>query len=378
MTTTKTIRHLMRLSPAAVLLFALMGNTANSCGEIEPLEPFCQAAVDCEGLPHMACSGHWSCDAGECLYQCQTQVVSECTKDADCGFGQVCEIVDCVAPDCDDMGPCPLSCMVVGECVDEELPPPPPPVEVCDSDADCGPNQFCAMECPMEACPFGADGCFVECSGTCQDSDEPPFCFDDGECPDGFVCDFSAEVYCGQFNGDVPGREGGAPRYCGGICVESPACKVEACPEGTFFDDEACVCLPDATFCYDDSDCPAGSHCEMDEDVWCLGADQGDAEAPMWCGGTCVADPTCIGLICPVGLELDPTTCACVPPQNTCLISGCSGQVCASQPVDTTCEWLPYYECFAPSVTSCGPYGPGGACMWEPTAALFQCLDNHF
>lgn len=55
-----------------------------------------------------------------------------------------------------------------------------------------------------------------------------------------------------------------------------------------------------------------------------------------------------------------------------CVVSGCSGQICAEQAWATTCEWLPQYACFHQA--RCGNFGPGGACGWEQTPELLACL----
>jgi hypothetical protein len=396
---TSRIWKTLQLSPAAVLLLALMGNTAANCDGIEPQIAECKQAADCEGIPLVDCEGDWACDSGACVFECEEEViVSECYDDSDCGNNQICEYVDCIGPVCGPNEPCPMSCMLVGECVDIEEAPP----ISCTHDAECDEDEFCLLECPGGACPPDSGGCFVQCLGTCTDLPDqcfsdfdcepgwacmdgmcvedpyPEFCFDDSECPEDHYCDFSADVYCAQNDADVP-EGSGAPYYCGGICVPQKTCKVEACPAGSEFDALACMCIPVEQFCYDDSDCPAGFQCDFSEDVYCVGMDEDGGEAdPMWCGGVCVPAESCVELPCPPGTEMDYETCTCQPLANACIISGCSGQICGSEPVDTTCEWLPYYSCFAPAVTSCGPYGPNGACMWEPTVELFQCLENHF
>ena len=54
-----------------------------------------------------------------------------------------------------------------------------------------------------------------------------------------------------------------------------------------------------------------------------------------------------------------------------CVVSGCSGQLCAMEPLFSTCEWRPEYVCFAGA--TCAPQ-PGGACGWTMTDALRACL----
>lgn len=56
-----------------------------------------------------------------------------------------------------------------------------------------------------------------------------------------------------------------------------------------------------------------------------------------------------------------------------CIITGCSGQVCASQPVITTCEWREEYACYHdPNITTCGCNM--GICGWAQTPELALCL----
>ncbi|MEB2343600.1 MAG: hypothetical protein OZ948_02540 [Deltaproteobacteria bacterium] len=55
-----------------------------------------------------------------------------------------------------------------------------------------------------------------------------------------------------------------------------------------------------------------------------------------------------------------------------CVVSGCSGQICAERPYATTCEWRPEYACYREA--RCGRYGPGDTCAWEPTPELLACL----
>ncbi len=55
-----------------------------------------------------------------------------------------------------------------------------------------------------------------------------------------------------------------------------------------------------------------------------------------------------------------------------CVVSGCSGQVCASEPLFSTCEWRPEYGCFA--TATCAPQA-GGGCGWVVTDELRACLE---
>lgn len=55
-----------------------------------------------------------------------------------------------------------------------------------------------------------------------------------------------------------------------------------------------------------------------------------------------------------------------------CVVSGCSGQLCAREALFSTCEWRPEYACFANA--HCAPQA-NGACGWTMTDELRACLD---
>ena len=57
-----------------------------------------------------------------------------------------------------------------------------------------------------------------------------------------------------------------------------------------------------------------------------------------------------------------------------CIITGCSGQVCAEQEVMTTCEFRPEYACFKSA--RCERLGDG-QCGWTATAELKVCLEKN-
>ena len=57
-----------------------------------------------------------------------------------------------------------------------------------------------------------------------------------------------------------------------------------------------------------------------------------------------------------------------------CVVSGCSGQICAREPLFSTCEWRPEYACFASA--TCAPQ-MNGACGWTMTDELRACLGAH-
>ena len=61
------------------------------------------------------------------------------------------------------------------------------------------------------------------------------------------------------------------------------------------------------------------------------------------------------------------------PASNTCVVTGCSGQVCADREVVTTCEWRPEYACYR--MATCERQ-PTGQCGWTQTPELRRCLAN--
>ena len=56
-----------------------------------------------------------------------------------------------------------------------------------------------------------------------------------------------------------------------------------------------------------------------------------------------------------------------------CIITGCSGQLCAESEVITTCEYLPQYDCLSKSVCE---IQPDGKCGWTPTLEFIECIEN--
>lgn len=57
--------------------------------------------------------------------------------------------------------------------------------------------------------------------------------------------------------------------------------------------------------------------------------------------------------------------------KKDCVVTGCSGQICAEEEVITTCEFLPHYECYKDA--SC-KVQPDGNCGWTMTEELKECL----
>lgn len=59
------------------------------------------------------------------------------------------------------------------------------------------------------------------------------------------------------------------------------------------------------------------------------------------------------------------------PISRGCMVTGCSGQVCADRPVYTTCEWRPEYACYADATCE---RQEDGNCGWTKTPELEACL----
>ncbi len=60
--------------------------------------------------------------------------------------------------------------------------------------------------------------------------------------------------------------------------------------------------------------------------------------------------------------------------QPSCVVGGCSGQLCVSSSVEppiTTCEWREEYACYESADCT---VQDNGSCGWTPTADLEECL----
>jgi len=56
-----------------------------------------------------------------------------------------------------------------------------------------------------------------------------------------------------------------------------------------------------------------------------------------------------------------------------CVVSGCSGQICADSEVVSTCEYKAVYACYKNTKAVCERQ-TSGECGWTETPALKQCL----
>ncbi len=71
--------------------------------------------------------------------------------------------------------------------------------------------------------------------------------------------------------------------------------------------------------------------------------------------------------------EMSCPSAECVS-DDDCFVGGCSGQLCAAEPLSSTCEWTQEYACYDDEITSCGCFE--GRCGWEQTDALDACLND--
>ena len=62
------------------------------------------------------------------------------------------------------------------------------------------------------------------------------------------------------------------------------------------------------------------------------------------------------------------------PSLVSCKVSGCSSQICSAETgnIFSTCEFIPYYECFSGRKSLCQVNGT--KCNWVPDVAMRNCL----
>ncbi|MCI0566340.1 hypothetical protein L0Y46_04065 [bacterium] len=60
-------------------------------------------------------------------------------------------------------------------------------------------------------------------------------------------------------------------------------------------------------------------------------------------------------------------------PNGDCVITGCSGQVCADEEAITTCEYRPEYACYQNAACE---RQTNGECGWTETPALASCIEG--
>lgn len=390
-------------------------------GECVPVvEPGCTTDAECKAGYHCELTSWCECPEGvDCTTEYDAWCVGSgtcvpdeqplCLTDSDCAAGEVCNALEiCILLECDA-----VECSYChGYCVPQAID--------CFSDADCPAGQACLIPPYMDAsgamtcCPSNTDQMclmiYPACQGTCvpvateicgnwidDDGDglvdedcSTTGCTSDAECQWYETC--SLPMYAA----------GGAnmPVACcqpGEACIpEMPPCQTEG------------VCVLAYGYCWSNADCPAGETCEgaigCPDGAYCLIAagpgkcapaageicgngqdDDLDGLVDEGCGASCADGTACAAgevceeqTVCPDCYYQDPaclmpckTEYVCVPATNACVVSGCSGQICAAEPMASDCMWLPYYACFA--LAACEPQATG-ACGWTPNDAFKQCM----
>lgn len=66
-----------------------------------------------------------------------------------------------------------------------------------------------------------------------------------------------------------------------------------------------------------------------------------------------------------------PTVAPSPTPGGVCIETGCSGQICASEPMASTCEWKCEYGCL--EFATCEPQA-ASACGWTYSPEYEACL----
>jgi eight-cysteine-cluster-containing protein len=292
-----------------------------------------------------------------------------CASDSECGYGERCEQICSVGMDfapaenpSDVPGASPVA-PCYGQCV------PVNPNPGCTSDAECGKGNRCEMMCaggaamdPAET-PSGEPDAMpmpiLPCLGQCVPVDPPsPECGADGTCPEGFECQCQSDPNCPYCDVCLMKCVPVEPPPVGctddSQCAYGLMCQIDACPpcwDGAYCGPCSGTCVPKPVeppnACQADADCADGQLCAV--------ACPAIACTPDWC-------PPCTG------------TCVDVkpPPPTTCVVSGCSGEICAAEPMASVCIYSPWYECL--QLATCGNYAPEGGCGWEPTPELQACL----
>ena len=259
-------------------------------------------------------------------------VVQHCESESDCPSGRTC---DPVAGEC-------VECWNDSQCAQGRCKPETGTCEECIENADCG-DGVCALS--MNRCVA---------------------CMKQSDCKGGKVC--SRSTYeCVECEEDLD-------------CVASGPCHVAGCFQNRCEE----MALPDASMCEDNDPCTAGERCyagvcqwtqrepscEPDNDFDGVTVSEGDCrddDAEVYPGASerCDGkDNDCDGIV-------DPASCQV---GLGCRRTGCLGQICSDAEMESDCTPQPEYACMG--LTSCGPFGPGGQCEFQPTPAYLACYKD--
>ncbi len=392
-------------------------------GQCVPVtQPDCTSDADCEAGYHCEFSSWCGCADGEncpmneqawCLESgvCVPDPAPLCLTNSDCAAGEICNALDvCILLDCSS----PECSYCHGYCIAEQ--------KACTSDYDCAPGQFCAIppyldeNGVMACCPANSDimclMIYPTCEGVCVPAaaeicgnyydDDGDGLVDEG-CGTTTTCSSDADCMWYETCQAAPyfGADAAAPRACcpfGNECADYlPPC-------------EAGVCVLQSGYCWSNADCPWGQVCEgaigCPAGAYCLVAagpgkctpgypteevcgngmdDDGNGLVDEGCDNVCPDGTACAEgevckeeAVCPDCYNQDPPclmpcmlqyVCEPINPP-TCVVSGCSGQICAPEPMASTCEWLPWYACY--QLAKCDAVN--GVCGWVPNDEFKMCM----
>ena len=344
-----------------VILERLENGRYQACDAAQSCQEVPSAAYDCDRIevfvdPSTGRTCHTCFRAGGAATDCIDPAVG-CAlltlPDPDC---VVCAYVNgavvyssCVADElqCTSDVDCFTVQGLVGRCLAGVCDYEPPPR--CHDDAGCEDGQYCHIDvCYRYPCPATDPDCDT-CFGHC--APKPPLC-GEGPCPPGHVC----ETVCPP-------------------CADAePPCAAPCTLACVPIEPDPCAAL----------DCAPGYHCELQE-VWCFAEPceavpvcVPDEPGPFDCDPSRVlcdmAPPACEPGYVPsvVGSCFGPCVPAdqCSPSPDSCIVTGCSSQACAAEPVFTTCEWRPEYACYRYAVCE---RQADGTCGWTATPEFKAC-----
>jgi hypothetical protein len=269
---------------------------------------------------------------------------------------------------------------------------------------EAGPVDFCGGK-GTGTC-FCDDAC-VDFGDCCSDADtvcgiEPDEPDDDATLCGGFLGATCADdEYCAYEEGDHCGAADAAstceprPEVCpelfAPVCgcdgeTYSNSCFAAGAGTGVLHDGECDTPDPEpGQFCGGIAgiQCPDGQICVQNPNSNC-DPNLGGAD----CGGICVPDPDepqCQPVLCELFCEhgfatdddgCEVCSCAEPPEPEPCHIGGCNGELCVGPdaPDVSICIALPEAACFP--LSTCGNFGPGGECGWEPTDEFIECMSS--
>lgn len=173
MSRTREIRRTLGLFVGLVGLVVLAaGPTEPTCAPVDPAEPVCLTAADCEGLsPALNCVGEWTCQEATCVWECAVTPV-HCWGNDMCKATEYCFFAVCAEE--------------TGHCV--------PRPEICYTlyAPVCG----CDGETYSNDCVAAAAGVSVDHEGACKVP--PVLCWEDAMCAKDQYCEL---VGCGAKSG---------------------------------------------------------------------------------------------------------------------------------------------------------------------------------